>query len=143
MVAMKELTELRARASRAKEILVRAHERGFGEQLATELLADLNQAIDIIDRLQQVKIPPLLFGEQLLRDALAMREMLSHLAPTDEPVNEVPGDGHDERISNYGDTKCGCSWDSGPYTVYCSKHSPFSAAEKLLTETEWLEEYRR
>lgn len=65
-----------------------------------------------------------------MADKLA--EALRHLSPTDEPVNEEPGDGHDEEVNSYGRTKCGCSWDSGPYTTYCGKHCPFANGEEAL-----------
>lgn len=26
------------------------------------------------------------------------------------------------KVDSYGRHKCGCTWDSGPYTLYCSQH---------------------
>lgn len=39
-----------------------------------------------------------------------------------------------EEIDGYGTHKCGCTWDSGPYGVYCRQHNPETLIWDALKE---------
>ncbi len=64
-----------------------------------------------------------------------VEQAVNHLRAVleDEPINV--SDEHPRiRIGTYGDHECGCSWDSGPYSIYCTPHSPHEAADKFLED---------
>ena len=75
----------------------------------------------------EAKVQHLEAGAAILEDARVdahrLREAIEYFVAIELEGSEVPGQG--DPIDSYGRYQCGCSWDSGPHSTYCSDHSPF------------------
>lgn len=67
--------------------------------------------------------------EELAEIKRVVTNLLALEYPDDAYTADVP---MGAQRSSYGDSVCGCTWDSGPFSVHCADHDPQPRRQAVL-----------